>query len=248
MPNLSGSANLQTGPPMTRLLSWNIRHGGGARTESIAGAISSHNPDIVVLSEFRNNQFGARLLECFADMGLGHQRSGHMAPPANTVSMAARFPLTPLPGAGRLGEWSHRVVAVRCGDIRLAGLYLPNLKAKLPLLEYLVTLPRAYLKEPTLLVGDLNSGKQGIDGPDTFVFFEGAFLEKLESQGWTDGFRHFHDSAQEFTWCSHRHNGYRLDYAFSSPPMTDRLDAAWHSHAEREAGLSDHSMLIVDFD
>jgi exodeoxyribonuclease-3 len=233
---------------MTRLLTWNIRHGGGARTEAIADAIASHNPDIVVLSEFRNNQFGAHLLECFADMGLVHQRSGRAAPPANTVSIAARFALTPLPGAGRLGAWSHRVVAVRCGDIRLAGLYLPNLKAKLSLLEYLVSLPLAYLKEPTLLVGDLNSGKQGIDGPDTFVFFEGTFLEKLESQGWTDGFRHFHGLAQEFTWYSHRHNGYRLDYTFSSPPMTDRLDAAWHSHAEREAGLSDHSILMVDFD
>ena len=128
------------------------------------------------------------------------------------------------------------------------GLYLPNLKAKLPLLKYMTSLPRAYLMEPTLMVGDLNSGKQGIDGPDTFVFFEGAYLETLESQGWTDGFRHFQGDAQEFTWYSHRANGYRLDHAFASPPMTARLLNVRYSHRERETGLSDHSILIVDLD
>ncbi len=233
---------------MTRLLSWNIRHGGGARTEAIAEAISSHEPDIAVLAEFRHNRFGARLHERLAGMGLVHRRSGHAAAPANTVSVASRYPLTPLPRTGHPGQWSHRVVAARCGDFRLVGLYLPNLKAKLPLLEYLVALPRAYLAEPSLLVGDLNSGKRGLDGPDTFVFFEGAYLEALESQGWTDGFRHFHGLARDFTWYSHRRNGYRLDYVISSPPMTRRLRGTWHSHAEREAGLSDHSILVVDFD
>ena len=233
---------------MTRLISWNIRQGGGARTEEIAEAISAHAPDVAVLAEFRHNRFGARLHERLSAMGLVHLRSGRAAAPANTVSVASRFPLTPLPRTGRLGEWSHRVVATRCGDFRLVGLYLPNLKAKLPLLEYMAALPRAYLDEPSLLVGDLNSGKQGIDGPDTFVYFEGAYLERLESQGWTDGFRHFHGLERDFTWYSHRRNGYRLDYALSSPPMTRRLRGVRHSHAEREAGLSDHSIVIVDFD
>lgn len=232
---------------MTRLISWNIRHGGGARTEAIAEAIADHRPDVAVLAEFRHNRFGARLHERLADMGLVHRRSGWAPAPTNTVSVASRYPLTPLPRTGCPGDWSHRVVAARCGDFRLVGLYLPNLKAKLPLLEYLIALPRAWRREPSLLVGDLNAGKQGIDGPDTFVFFEGAYLEKLESQGWTDGFRHFHGLERDFTWYSHRRNGYRLDYAMSSPPMTGLLRGVRHSHREREAGLSDHSILIVDF-
>ena len=249
MPNYGDRANLHRSStiPMTRLLCWNIRHGGGSRTDAIAEAISAHEPDIVVLPEFRHNEFGRRLHTHFSNMGLIHRRSGQTPAPANTVSVASRLPLTPLPRRGGLGNWDHRVVAARCGDIRLMGLYLPNLKAKLPLLEYMTSLPRAYLREPTLMVGDLNSGKQGIDGPDTFVFFEGAYLETLESQGWTDGFRHFHDMAREFTWYSHRNNGYRMDYAFSSPPMPARLRGVRHSHRARAARLSDHSILIVDF-
>ncbi len=233
---------------MTRLLCWNIRHGGGARTHAITDAITGHQPDIVVLTEFRHNAFGASLHDHFAGMGLTHRRSGRIAAPANTVSIASRLPLTPLPGAGRLAENAHRAVAVRCGGIRLAGFYFPNLTAKLPLLEFMVSLPRAYLKEPSLLVGDLNSGKKGIDGPDNFIFYGTEYIEELESQGWSDGFRHFHGQSREFTWYSHRANGYRLDHAFSSPPMTARLNAVRYSHAEREAGISDHSILIVDFE
>ena len=232
---------------MTRLLCWNVRHGGGSRTEAIAEAITRHAPDIVVLTEFRNNPFGVRLREHLADLGLAHQRAGQAAARINSVAIAANVPISPLPGAGRLGGNAHRVVAVRCGGFRLTGLYFPNLKAKQPLLEYLVGLPRAYLKEPTLLVGDLNSGKEEIDGPSGFAFFGTEYIEELEVQGWTDGFRRFHGDAREFTWYSHRANGYRLDHAFSSPPMTARLQDVRYSHAEREAGTSDHSILIVDF-
>ena len=250
MPNWAEHANLYLGPviPMTRLLCWNIRHGGGSRTEAIAEAISAHDPDIVVLTEFRHNGFGARLHAHFANMGLIHHRSGQAAAPANTVSIASRLPLTPLPRRGDLGAWPHLVVAARCGNIRLTGLYFPNLKEKLPLLEYMLNLPPAYLKEPALLVGDLNSGKKGLDGPDNFAFFGTPYIEKLEAQGWTDGFRHFQGDAQEFTWYSHRANGYRLDHAFASPPMTARLLNVRYSHRERETGLSDHSILIVDLD
>lgn len=248
MPNYTDTANESVSPPMTRLLCWNIRHGGGSRTEAIADAVIAHAPDIVVFTEFRHNAFGARLHERLEDIGLSYRRSGRAAASANTVSIAAREPLIPLPRRRDLGEWSHRMVAVRYGNIRLAGLYFPNLKAKLPLLEYMVSLPRAYLKEPTLLTGDLNSGKRGIDGPDAFVFFGTPYIEEMESQGWTDGFRHFHGDAREFTWYSHRANGYRLDHAFASPPMTARLRNVRYSHAERESGISDHSILIADFD
>ncbi len=233
---------------MTRLLCWNIRHGGGSRTEAIAAAISAYDPDIVVMPEFRHNLSGQHLHAHLADIGLHYHRSGHASAPTNTLSIASRASMAPLPRRGQLGDWGHRVVAARCGDIRILGLYLPHLKAKRPLVEYLTSLPRAYLREPTLMVGDLNSGKQGIDGPETFVFFESGFLDALESQGWTDGFRHFHGMAQEFTWYSHRNNGYRLDHVFASPPMTARLRRTWYSHDEREAGLSDHSVLIADFD
>jgi exonuclease III len=40
--------------------------------------------------------------------------------------------------------------------------------------------------------------------------------------------------------------GFRLDYAFLSPALGDKLKAVRYSSLERENKLSDHSMLIVE--
>jgi hypothetical protein len=40
-----------------RLLTWNIRQGGGSRLPRIADALKRHDADIVVLSEYRGARF-----------------------------------------------------------------------------------------------------------------------------------------------------------------------------------------------
>ena len=44
-----------------RILSGNIRHGGGSRIGRIQEVISGHSPDVLVLPEFRNNPAGDSL-------------------------------------------------------------------------------------------------------------------------------------------------------------------------------------------
>jgi exonuclease III len=41
---------------------------------------------------------------------------------------------------------------------------------------------------------------------------------------------------------------WRIDHAFVSPPLADAVRSCRYSHAEREQGLSDHSMLINEID
>jgi len=43
-------------------------------------------------------------------------------------------------------------------------------------------------------------------------------------------------------------NGFRVDHAFATPSLVPRVNGCWYSHAERESGTSDHSMLIVEID
>ena len=50
------------------------------------------------------------------------------------------------------------------------------------------------------------------------------------------------------TWLSHRKNGFRLDHAFASPEAAARVTSCRYSHREREAGLSDHSAVIVEIE
>ena len=41
-------------------------------------------------------------------------------------------------------------------------------------------------------------------------------------------------------------NGFRLDHAFVTPALLPSVGRCWYSHGEREAGISDHSILMVE--
>jgi exonuclease III len=51
-----------------KILSWNIRQGGGTRAARIMNSIISHDPDVIALSEFRT-KLGALLCAKLAAMG-----------------------------------------------------------------------------------------------------------------------------------------------------------------------------------
>ena len=73
-------------------------------------------------------------------------------------------------------------------------------------------------------------------------------MQRLLDLGWVDLWRHFHPNTQEYTWKSTAGNGFRLDHAFASPSAVPRVTNTYYSHAEREAKVSDHSMLIIDLE
>ena len=52
-----------------RLLAWNIRQGGGSRLARIADALSHHEPDILVLSEYRGGEAAVRLRAALETLG-----------------------------------------------------------------------------------------------------------------------------------------------------------------------------------
>jgi exonuclease III len=106
------------------------------------------------------------------------------------------------------------------------------------------------LHEPFLFVGDLNTGVHRLDETGkTFVCAE--HFEKLSAYGWTDVWRHHNPEVTEWTWYSTlkggvRGNGFRLDHCFATPSLLSRVTSCRYSHAEREAGISDHSIAIVE--
>jgi len=107
----------------------------------------------------------------------------------------------------------------------------------------------ARLHEPFLFVGDFNTGAHQLDETGkTFVCAE--HFGKLSACGWTDVWRH-HNNDTEWTWYSKlkggaRGNGFRLDHCFATPTLLLRVTSCRYSHVEREAGISDHSIAIVE--
>ena len=81
-----------------------------------------------------------------------------------------------------------------------------------------------------------------------------GWFDHLEAAGWRDGFRGLHGNQRDYTWYSHRNNGFRLDQVFVNSDLARhlmRVGHVWPRHPDapgRRDGLSDHAVLVADFE
>src|SRR4029453_14331766 len=79
-----------------RIVSWNIRAGGGSRMAAIADQLARWSPGVVGLSEFRAPPPSVDLSRVLAQRGLTYQLCSAFAelPRVNALLVASRWPLT----------------------------------------------------------------------------------------------------------------------------------------------------------
>jgi len=100
--------------------------------------------------------------------------------------------------------------------------------------------------EARLLIGDMNCGIPFEDS-DTKTFQNTHLFQQLLMRGWTDAWRSRNLDAREFSWISaKRRNGFRYDHALATAGFDHRIETALYDHNPREAGISDHSLLMLD--
>jgi exonuclease III len=109
---------------------------------------------------------------------------------------------------------------------------------------------KARLEKPFLFAGDWNTGAHKLDEAGK-TFYCAEHFGRLSTLGWTDLWRRHNPGVTEYTWFSKfkggaRGNGFRLDHAFATPSLLARVKECRYSHAQREAGISDHSLVIVE--
>ena len=231
-----------------RILAWNIRQGGGTRLSRIGEALTRHDADILVISEYRGGDSGERLRAALGALGYRHQSAA--LPPAgkNGVLVAARLPFDDGgPVAAAVPEpW--RMVRVYVGPLRLYGIYMPNLLAKVPYWQGLIgALAAEPLQAEALAIGDFNTCRAYVDEPGA-IDACAHFMDEVEAIGFCDLWRKRYPDGREFSWYSTRGNGFRIDHAFLSPASAGRARAVRYSHDEREGRLSDHSVLLLDLE
>lgn len=230
-----------------RLLTLNLRHGGGRRMPALLAHLLRHEADVLVLSEHRHNAASALLREGLAAAGYAHQApSIASAPRLNHLLVASRLPLAPAPQRGLRFD-ARRMLPVQVAGLLLVAVHLPNLRAKIPHWQALLRLGRRLNGTPAVYMGDFNTGRepQDVETPG-FAFTGSGCMEALEALGWVDAWRRQHPQGREYTWYSHRHNGFRLDHAFLSPACAPRLRRTAFDHTVRTSGASDHSALVVE--
>lgn len=249
-----------------RIVSWNIRAGGGRRVAAMADQISRWAPDVVTLSEFRATPPSAELARALAGQGLGHQLSTASArlPRANSLLIASRWPLARVrlrdaPGADS-SRWLLARVASPCA-LTMGAMHVPNRVTgrKFPFLDAVLGLVHTWRRGPALLVGDTNSGLIDLDEEvPAFIVEEDGWIRGLEAAGWADAFRLLRGSERAYTWYSpNGGNGFRIDQAFVNSALRPRLRCARHewgaadadrSRRQRRDALSDHAALLVDLE
>ena len=239
-----------------RILSWNIMQGGGKRADAIVHAIQSHDPDVIMLSEIRSKS-SQPLLQKLRDSGWVHTLSSNPPGIEYGVAVLSRQPIhrvpdpSPTPCGGN--GWVESAIpdlgfSIVCTHIPMNSPKQPTLKNEY--WDAVLAAGQRRITEPVLLIGDFNTGKHRIDETGRTFHCADKFGQ-LEESGRTDAWRHFHGAETEYTWYSRfkggaRGNGFRLDHAFVTPALLPRVSRCWYSHDEREAGISDHSILLVE--
>jgi exodeoxyribonuclease-3 len=237
----------RVGERYVKLVAFNIRHGGGSRVGRIQEVIAGHDPDFLILPEYRNNPSGASLRKWLIGFGHIHQAAGITNLPAhNSVLVSARRPFARLPFPD-LGTETRRCVAVKLGALTIFAVYFAVMEAKRPLFQFLQRLPKTFLRRDTLLMGDFNTGCRYWDEGRMDLSLVEEFGAVLGC-GWTDVWRTRNPGVREWSWVEPwgKHVGYRLDHALISPTLLPKVTGVHYSHAEREAGVSDHSALILE--
>jgi len=121
-----------------RILAWNIRQGGGARLSAIIAALARHDAEILVISEYRGGDSAARLRAALATAGYRHQTTLLPPPGKNGVLIAARHPFREQGAVSTAVPEPYRMVRIEIAEIRLCGIYMPNLMQKVPYWEALI--------------------------------------------------------------------------------------------------------------
>jgi exonuclease III len=227
------------------IMEWNIRHGGSTgRLPSIIKTIREHNPDILVLTEFRRNTCELILRSALTDMGYEFQVVSDVPEKTNGILVAAKMEMQQETDPVTM----HRLLPmyVPLLDLHLLGAHIPGSGDKWDKRECwdrVLDYAKRHGDKRTMIIGDFNTGLPEDAEGTPFALPEK--MQELRDSSYIDAWRSLHRLERGYTWWSTAGNGFRLDYAYLSPPLASMLSDARHSHRERLEGYSDHSSLLV---
>lgn len=239
------------------LLFWNIQRGGGARLARIMEEVSAYDADVVALTEFRVRP-GADLQAAMLHRGWPYVETSNPAGNQDGIAIFSRTPMTRNRPSTASPDDQVRWLDVELPEYTFGMAVLHIMaatnsalgQAKAQFWEGVLQAAETRVHQPYLFGGDWNTGAHGLDEKGkTFVCAQ--HFAKLAALGFTDLWRRHHPGTTEFTWYSKlkggaRGNGFRVDHAFASPSLQQRVTSCRYSHVEREAGISAHSLLLLE--
>ena len=217
------------------------------RLPQLVAALRTLDADALVVTEFRIGQAGAMLVEELASSGyeLTHP---DIAAAVNGVLIASRAPITAARQIGTALPDRRHLWAADIGWTTIAGVYMPQMKAKLPYWDALVE-EAGRSTAPQILIGDFNTGDNLLDRDPGGAPFVGADrIGQLLGAGYADAWRGKHGDAREYSWYSASGNGFRVDHSYVCEELAPRVIRCEYDHDPRLTRATDHSAMILDLE
>ena len=225
-----------------KIISLNIRHGGGSRTPKILDYLDSAEFDACVLPEFRHNKNGRQIVEYLKGRGLDCFSPDGLDAKKNTVLVAGRSAiksdLIDLPN-----RWSCS--AIRINFLTITGTYFPLKKEKRVLYDWFLGPSKVWTN--SIIIGDFNTGISRCDLEGRSHFYCEKEFQMLSQNILKDGYRSMHPDGRDYSWYSAIGNGFRIDHVLCSPDIVKRIKSVAYDHSTRQA-VSDHSALLVELE
>jgi exodeoxyribonuclease III len=229
-----------------KVMTFNIRQGGGDRKESIINSINNHDPDVLVLTEFRENKNSEYFRTKLATSGYINSAVASITKNLSTVLIASKIPFITETFHKELNGEGHRLLLAHFHDFSIAGVYFAQKKEKEILFNFLIKNASDLFYQEALIIGDFNTGKHLIDEVGKVFHCVNEF-QLLEHNGFIDTWRTRNKEKREYSWYSNIGNGFRIDHIFATPKLNEQVESVFYSHIEREEDVSDHSAMIINF-
>ena len=155
----------------SRIVSLNLRHGGGPRISRLADWLLSKSPSAVVATEWRNNVPGQHFRNSLTLGGLETLLVAPATSQFNTVLVAARG-ITGSQSATPLNSPVGDLVSISTEDgVAILGCYFPQRMDKAPFFRRCIELAERNSHQPFIMIGDFNPGRNDLDIEGTGVPF-----------------------------------------------------------------------------
>lgn len=241
-----GAVSTDTSAGPRRIVVLNIRGGGGSRAERLCGFLDAHDPDTVVLTEWRNGISGAVFADWATGRGMRHAGLADGGT-ANGVFVASKCAFRSA-SATPEGQGAGVLMLVRFAGVSVLACYFAQLNEKSVFFDRCGQVARRHGARPFVLVGDLNTGNQAVDRSERAgkYFCAAGFDGLCAPGGLVDLWRLSNGDLREWSWLSHRGNGFRIDHALGNARyVRDFAPSCRYDHSSRTTGLTDHSAVLV---
>ena len=231
-----------------KLMTLNILSGGGKRIDKISKKIKMHDPDVLIISEFRLGKSWELLQEKLSELGFKIFDYKIKVPKTNSVMIASKFPAEKIDTPNLPESELHRLCGLKVFGIKILGVYFAQKEKKKPLFKYFLEDYDHLIGDQTLIMGDMNTGLSEDNSTGKGFYCKEQFSE-LTSGKMIDLWRKRNKNIKEYSWMHSKYgNQFRIDHALGTNNIDKMTKKIFYSHEERQEKVTDHSALILELE